>query len=357
MIRVLHVCPREADYQTSRGVQYLAGSLGAGFEARVRAVGNVASAAVALRGEARETDLVHAWGMSALAAVAVWPFRHVLFTPTRFPTRRQIGWIRAIAEYREVNVICPTTTMRRALVQRGVPVGRCHLIRPGVEFGRIKRRRDRELRAALGLDDSHQVLLAPGESTREADHREAAWAAAILNVLDHRTRLLLWGRGALARSVQRFAAKLGQPEMTILAESRLGRRVEFEELLAAADMPLISASGPVPVLAICACMAAGLPIAGTVSPTVAELLEDRHTALMTRGGVPRVLAQRILELRQDSRMQWSLSDMARTEAYDYFSLTRFLEQHRVVYRQASAGMKVEVPEQAPGAGLRFHGRG
>ena len=356
MIRVLHVRPRHADHQTSRGVHHLGAALGPGFDVGVWEISGVARAAIALRRETGRTDLLHAWGTSALAAAAIWPFRHILFTPTDFPTSRQIGWIRAIAQHRDVNVICPTTTMHRALVTRGVPPQRCHLIRPGVEFGRIKRRRDRQLRTALGLDDSHHVLLAPGESTRNADHRQAAWAAAILNVLDHKTRLLLWGRGPLARSVRRFARKLGQPEMTILAQERLGRPIEFEELLPAADMPVVSATGPVPVLPICACMAAGLPIAATVSPTVAELLEDRHTALMTRAGVPRLLAQRILELRGDSRAQWSLADMARTEAFEYFSLTRFLDQHRTVYRQASAGMKVEVPEQAPGAGLRFHGR-
>jgi hypothetical protein len=47
--------------------------------------------------------------------------------------------------------------------------------------------------------------------------------------------------------------------------------------------------------------------------------------------------------------------MARTEAYDYFSLTRFLEQWKEVYRQVAAGESVEVVERA-GAGARFHGR-
>jgi hypothetical protein len=49
--------------------------------------------------------------------------------------------------------------------------------------------------------------------------------------------------------------------------------------------------------------------------------------------------------------------MARTEAYEYFAMTRFLNQHRTAYRQFAAGEKVEILEQAPGAGLRFHGRG
>ena len=65
----------------------------------------------------------------------------------------------------------------------------------------------------------------------------------------------------------------------------------------------------------------------------------------------------MLDLRADASLQWSISDMARTEAYEYFSLTRFLQQYRTIYRQIAGGLKVEAPEQPPGAGLRFHGRG
>ena len=367
MIRVLHVCPADPDFQTARAVRQLSVAPGpgpgAGFDVWVRRIGrggeygSVPVAALALRKQAEQVDLVHAWGVSALSSAALAPFRRLIFTPTGFPTRRQIAWLRAIMHYRDVHVICPTATLRRTYVERGVPLARCHLIRPGVEFARINRRRDRSLRAALGLDDAHRVLLAPGESTRDAAHRLAAWAAAILNVLDHQTRLLLWGRGPLARSLQRFSHKVRQPELIILAEDRLRRRVEFEELFPASDMVVVAATGPVAALPIATAMAAGLPIVATVTPTVAELLEDRHTALMTQPDNPRLLTERIFQLRNDARAQWSLADMARTEAYEYFSVTRFLEQHRTAYRQASAGLPIELADQPAGAGLRFHGRG
>jgi glycosyltransferase involved in cell wall biosynthesis len=362
MIRLLHVHDRDADFQAARAVEQLMKGLGVEFDGSIRTVGtggdygHFASAAIHLRGEALSCDLVHAWGARALSAVAFGPFAQILFTPTAFPTRRQIAWLRAIMSYRNVQVICPTTTMHRALAGRGVPLDRCHLIRPGVDFARIKRRRDPQLRAALGFADGHQVLLGVGESTRDANHYQAVWAAAILNVLDRNTRLLLWGRGPMAASAASFGASMAQPELVALAEQKLNRRLDFEDLLAAADAVVISASGPVSTLPIAISMAAALPIVATVTPTVAELLEDRHTALMTQPGVPRLLAQRIMQMRADSQLQWSLADMARTEAYEYFSSTRFLEQIRTIYRQTFAGQKVEVPEQAPGAGLRFHGR-
>jgi len=362
MIRLLHVHPSDPDLQTARAIELLTRNLGDDFTIHSKTIGpggdwrNLPSAIFGLRREVRDHDLVHAWGMPALFALAFSPCRRIVFTPTQFPSRRQIRWLRAVIDHRDLHVVCPTFTMRRTLVERGVPIQRCHLIRPGVDFARLKRRRDLQLRAALGISDDHRVLLAVGESTHEADHRQLAWTGTILNVLDQKTRVLLWGRGKLAASLARFAAQLAQPELIINAEQTLARRVDFEEILPAADLAVISATGPVATLPIAITMAASIPIVATVTPTVAELLEDRHTALMTQPAVPRLLALRIRQLQADPAQQWKLADMARIEAYEYFSLTRFMEQFRTLYGQVNADQRVEVPEPTPGAGLRFHGR-
>jgi glycosyltransferase involved in cell wall biosynthesis len=137
----------------------------------------------------------------------------------------------------------------------------------------------------------------------------------------------------------------------------LSEPIDFESLLPAADAVLVTARGPVPTLPIAVCMAAGLPIISTVTYTVAELLEDRHTAVMVPRHEPRLMARRLLDLRADAGLQWTISDVARAEAYEYFSLTRFLDQWRDVYRRVGEGKPVEVVEPPPGAGSRFHGRG
>jgi glycosyltransferase involved in cell wall biosynthesis len=362
MIRLLHVHPADPDLQSARAVEQLTRSLGDGFVTHSKSIGpggewrNFPSAVLGLRRAVRDHDLVHAWGMAALSALAFSPCRRILFTPTRFPAHRQIRWLRAVMDYRDVHVVCPTSTLHRRLVERGVPIERCHLIRPGVDFARFKRRRDPQLRASLGISDDHRVLLAVGESTAEADHRQSVWSAAILNVLDQRTRLVLWGRGERVPACERFAAQLGQPELIINAHKRLARCVDFEELLPAADLAVISATGPVTTLPIAITMAAALPIVATVTPTVAELLEDRHTALMTQPAVPRLLGLRIRQFEADPNQQWRLADMARIEAYEYFSLTRFTDQFRTLYQQIAGNQPVHLPQPAPGAGLRFHGR-
>ncbi len=358
MIRVLQLLDLDAGFQAARGAATLARELGADFEVRAETIrgGGIARTLARLQRPASDV-IVHAWGGRALAAANLVGAARVVYSPSDSPSAGSLKWARAAMGYRDIQVICPSATLRRAYIERGMPLGRCHLIRPGVEFGRIKRRRDNALRAALGFEAGDRVLLLPGESTRASNHRAAMWAAAILHVIDPKYRVLCWGRGEDVAGVTAYARHQKQPRLISAAEQRLKRAVEFEELLPAADIVLATADRPVATLPVVIGMAAALPIVATASEVLSELLEDRHTALLARPGSPKLLARRVLDLEEDANLQWAIADMARTEAYEYFALTRFLNQHRSLYRQTAEGAAVELPEHAAGPGLRFHGRG
>jgi glycosyltransferase involved in cell wall biosynthesis len=359
MIRVLQLVDGDADFQTERSAVSLSRALGAGFTVDTRRLGrggyrNRAAAVLALRRESG-FDLVHAWGPRALTTAAMASTKQIVYSPLPETRRRDVSWARAVMGYRHVEVVCPTATLRRVHVERGISLARCHLIRPGVEFGKVRRRRDPALRAKLGFTDADHVLLAAGESTRAAAHTDAAWAASILNILNPKYRLLLWGRGGHAAKAKRLGGSLSGAKLVTDAQHVLGK-VDFEELLPAADTVLVTSVGATATLPVSIAMAAGLPIVATVTYTTSELLEDRHTALMTPPGIPRRLARRVLDLHEDASLQWSIADMARTEAYEFFAFTRFVEQFRTLYQQVASGEAVVLPEQAAGAGLRFHGR-
>src|SRR4051812_8160502 len=126
MTRVLHLLPERTDFQTSRSVAALAESTSVMSATQVvsqlpRAVGRLR------RGFASRPDVMHAWGVRALAAAVLGGRAPVVFSPVSFPTPRLIGWLRAAMAYRDVNVVCPTATQRRACVERGLSLERCHL--------------------------------------------------------------------------------------------------------------------------------------------------------------------------------------------------------------------------------------
>jgi glycosyltransferase involved in cell wall biosynthesis len=338
MISVLHLLTSAADEQTRQVHRMLVDGLGPGFVSSTRRIGratdntgelrNLPTAILSLRHE--RANITYAWGIPALATAILCGHPRILFSPDRYAGPRALRWIRAMMSRADVTFISPTFTQQRAAVQHGIDPARCKVIQPGVDFGRIRRRGNAELRAALGLTPDDDVLIAPGETTLASGHDHALWACGILHVLHPRHKLLLWGRGSRATETAHLAHRLRQPDMIRQAEQILARPVDFEELLAIADVCLVTPAGAAPTLPVATAMAAGVPVVSTVTYMLAELLEDRHTALMVPTRSPRALVQRMMDLREDPTLAARLADTARAEAYAHFSMTKMLEEYRQV---------------------------
>lgn len=361
MRRICHLHATTAGYEAHRTARQLVDRLGEPFAAQVRTVGRGGDHAGFIRGRralrSGAWDIVHAWDCPSLMAALLSGAPGLVVTPPADDARRVIRLARAATAHRSVQMVCPTATLHRQAVEQGMAVENCHLIRPGVDFAQVRGRRDRELRRELGFDEQDIVLLAAGESTSAAAHELAVWAMSILRVVHKGYRLLLWGRGPAGDEVARFTAGIGDRTSARFAETHLRRPINFEQLLGAADIVLVTARGAVDTLSIATAMAAGLPIISTATPTASELLEDRHTALMITQPQARQIAQRVVDLRSDTSLQWAICDMAHNEAYAYFTQSRMIDQYRDFYEQVAAGGAVTVAEPAPPAGVRFHGRG
>jgi glycosyltransferase involved in cell wall biosynthesis len=313
-------------------------------------------AALKLRKEVADFDLIHAWGEHALMLAALATSKKIVYSPTSIPKLNARRWLRATVGVRDVQVVCPTDTMRRRLVHTGVPIERCHLIRPGLEFSRLHKRRDEQLRAELNFAKDDIVIIPAGEHVVGADHHMGILSGTVLHVYNPRYKLLMWGRGKNTELERRFCSLMLPNRYMTFATDKFGRDFTYEKLLSAADLVLVTANAPAPTLTIAITMAASVPIVATVSRTVSELLEDRHNCLMVTQPRARLIARKSLDILEDKALQWKLSDTARTEAYEYFSMTRFGDQYRTLYAQAVEGKAVEVPPPAPGAGSRFAGR-
>lgn len=334
-IRILQLLERHADSEALRSARQLRDGLGAEYTIAIETLAGAGAAAI-LRGmyllgrKRHQWDRVHAWGPTALAAAAAAWNGPIIHSPAAAVTPASLRWLRAAMAYRDIRVICPTATQQHQCLQSGIAPDRCLLIRPGVDFAKLRRRRNPALRQRLGLREDDFVLLAAGESTPEANHLQAIWAAGILHVLDRRYKIILWGRGEQIDNIRRRGLNMGAPQAMRYADRLLGLQTHFEDLLPAADLVLAPAEGSVRTLEIAMAMGAGLPIVATASAVVSELLEDRHTALMTPTAHPRLIAKRVLEFRENPALQWQLADRARAEAYDFFSQSRFLDEYRAL---------------------------
>jgi glycosyltransferase involved in cell wall biosynthesis len=347
MASVLHLLSFPAEEQTRQIHALLVREIGPGFETEIRTIGNggtyrnLPTAILNLRRE--KPEITYAWGIPALAAAVVSKHPRILFSPDRFAGPRALRWIRPLMERSGVTMICPTFTQQRLAISRGIDAGRCIVIQPGVDFGSVRYCRDLALRAELGFAENDFVLIAPGDSTLATAHEHAVWTSLILHALDPACKLLLWGRGPRAELAIATPLRLGLAELVTLAEQKLGRSIRFEELLAVADACLVTPAGVAPTLPIATVMASGVPIISTVTYMLSELLEDRHTALMVPNRSPRSLVQRVQDLRADLALRAKITETARAEAYEHFSMTRMMDEYRRVFKESRIKTNIEHP--------------
>jgi glycosyltransferase involved in cell wall biosynthesis len=353
MIRVLHLASGIGDFAMQQGRSALLDRLGDGFDQTVHTIArggqyrNHLDAILKLRGN--RFDIIHAWDGNALMAAAIGGHGAIAYSPSRLPTRRATRWLSAAMRYRPIHAILPGQTQLQTLIRRGISPERCRAIRPGVDFSRVRGRRDAELRRRLRLDDTDYAILAPSESDRPFNHLLALWVVSILHVYDPSYKLILWGHGQQLAHARRLAEHLRQPNLLRIATEILGPAAPFDELPSACDAAVITADESAPTLPTAICMAAALPIVSITNYALAEFLEDHHTALMVPNPSPRLLAQRLLALRGDAVLARKLGDRARAEAFDYCSLTRFVQEYREVYRRTAEARAIRV-ETGDGSG-------
>lgn len=275
-----------------------------------------------------DAEIFHAFGNAALGAAVIAGGRRIVFTPSKPPSGADAAWLRATMRYRSIDVVCQSDTLRKFYVTRGVPVARCHLVRPGVPMTLAGDRA--ALREQFGFAEADRVLFAPMEATHDSDHLLAMWAASLLNLLDPRFKLLVWGVGPANHTILDFQSRLLDGQMLRLGTD-FDAAVSAESLFAAADAVLLTARafGQPTITALA--MASGKPIVSTTTAAVCEMIEDRHTALLTTDATPRQVAQRVIDLFEDDAARWKLADRARAEAYDYFAKSKALAAIDAVY--------------------------
>ena len=330
----LLIQPAHADLETDRTIAALTHRGGDVIALRQDSPASPMIDLLNLRKRIRRYDIVHAFGGPALAVAVGATNRPVVFSPIGFPTRSLIAWVRAVCAYRHIDIACSSDAARRAMVTRGVPIDRTHLVRPGVNLSTIPTGRNTELRTRLGFSDSDSVLFCPLEITHTSGHRAAIWAASILSIIRPQYKLLLWGRGPASEAMNDLRTRVLDSSIIRFATD-LDPTIEVEPLFAVADAVLLTPASPIPTLPVAMAMASSKPIVATVTTQLCELLEDRHTALLVNGFTPRVIGHRIMDLFADTHLAWQLHDRARAEVYDHLTQAKFIELFRQLYERVA----------------------
>ena len=357
MIHVLHVLDETCDPTTLQVLEFLRAKMSADGSRHVVASCNGPLVNVArrflggqiLHAEARfshwtafspglkalhrklKFDLIHAWGPRAASLCAAMLPGEQIVTTLLDPALADEA-AKRLRSSEVPAVIAGSQVLRRRLIERGVVPDNVVVIRGPVDFAAINQARNEGVRAAL-VQKQTPVVLMSGPPSRIGDQYTGLWAAAIVSKVLPGLRVILPYDSPERARLQSFMCDSGISDMLILPPADW----PWAKLMACADAFLVCPSADTCVEPIAWAMAAGVPILGTAVRSVAEILADRSNALLCKPGDPRALAAKLLTILEDVVVRRQLSEVARGQAYEVFSIRQFVENHLQVYENVTQG--------------------
>ncbi len=247
----------------------------------------------------------------------------------RRPPARQLRWLAACRGRFELHFLARSPRLRQMLLAGGVGAEQAGVLGPALDMGRTNAADRGAVRRGLGLADGDgPVLLAGGWCRRGDGQRLALWSAAILSMLYPRLRMVVPGDGPLGGPLAGWIAGAGFGRMAAFA----GRRFDWPELLAAADLLVHAGEDGADATPLGWAMAAGRPIVAVATPAAGELIQDRRSGLLCPTPQPRELARCIRLLLGDEPLAGRLADQARHQAFCHFRPSETVAGYEQLYR-------------------------
>jgi len=342
-------------------------------------------------------NLLHCWSLTTLAmTMLAAPEVPRFLSLTSAPIDREQGrWLRAICGMARapITLLPVSSSIKRAWAHVGVEPALMHVLRPGLDLARLDTAaRDLRRREWAVGTPGVTVVLALAPSGRCVDARRAATilVCGLLTGLDmavvvpanaaRRPTARMIARAAGVGDRLIFDARVEQPwevlpggDVALIMgdDTASATRANSEsadtgwapahQALAAARSLFGSPSRvrPGQMLGVAPMLwaaAAGKPIIAEAGYAISEVIENGRTALVVKPGDNGAIVERLRELINDSHKNWSLRDAARSEAYSFFSCSRFAGSTVTVYEQILAGRPIEIPAMPLTGGLAFAGR-
>ena len=190
------------------------------------------------------------------------------------------------------------------------------------------------VRAALGIVDDEIVAITVANYRADKDYPTLLNAAAA--VIAHEggspARFLTVGQGPLEADVRALHGRLGLGDRVQL----LGYRDDVPDLLAAADLFVLSSTVEGYPVALMEALAIGLPVVATAVGGVKVAVRDGRDGILVPPGDPARLAEAITEVVRDPERRARLARSAAARGEDY-SITRSAARLTDLYDEVRRG--------------------
>jgi len=240
-----------------------------------------------------------------------------------FPLRRRGFWRRAD------RVIAISEAVARVLRDDGIDPRRIVVIHSGVDLAEARRAAPAGFRGDLGLSEGARLAVNVGALVPHKDHSTLLRAAAHLRERFPSLHWAIAGEGPLRGQLENLREQLGLGERVHL----LGHVPTPLNLLAEADVFVMSSREEGLGTSVLDAMACGIPVASTTAGGLPEMLAD-GAGILVPPGEPEALAGAVAALLDDPEKHRAVRDRARMIVQG-FSAERMAEQVATVYRSCA----------------------
>ena len=178
-----------------------------------------------------------------------------------------------------------------------------------------------------GFRDDHLLYVYVARLSPPKDPFCLLRAFAIAVSQNDNLRLLFAGNGPLRSDVEERVKALGLNNYVRF----LGVRTDIPEILAAADVFVLSSRWEGNPLSVMEAMAAGKPVVATAVGGVPELVEEGVSGILVPPQNPEALAEAMIRLAQNSALRRKMGEAARRRAEERFGVERMAREYERLY--------------------------
>lgn len=297
--------------------------------------------------DSQRADILHAHQCTpffqAMLSRGLSGRRPVVFTehgrhfPDR-PSRRRMIVNRLLLQRQDRIVACGEAVRQALITNEGLPAGRVEVIYNGADTSAFSQPTDdarERIRRDLGYSANDFVVIQVARLHQLKDHQTALRTIERVRSEIPQARLLFVGDGD-----QRQALQQTIDERQLSANvTLLGTRSDIADLLAAADVFLLTSISEGIPLTVIEAMAARLPVVATSVGGLPEMVQHGETGFLAGSGDDQCLATHLTTLAQQSSLRTQMGDRAAVVACSRFSLESMLNSYQNVYTEVLQGVR------------------
>jgi glycosyltransferase involved in cell wall biosynthesis len=233
-----------------------------------------------------------------------------------------------------VKVVAISNYVRDELVKGGVPAEKIIVRYLGVDTARFfpKPEARQAYVTELGILPN-EVIVSTVSVLRPFKHPETiVKACGLLAKRSLPFKFLFAGDGAMLSDMQQLAVEVGAADRI----HWLGFCSDPKSLLQASDIFVLASTGEAFGLVLTEAMACAVPIVGTRSGAIPELVEDGHTGLLATAGDERSFADAIEKLATNESLRREMGTNGLTRVREKFSVAEDVEATWRIYESVAS---------------------